>query len=311
MRTKAMRQRALDTILDGLMVRYRAHVRDVAAVLALMVDRGLAATENEIENDHIAFRTLGAPHLGIASLEKVFLHLGYARRDPYEFPEKKLRARWYSPPGSGYPRIFISELRIPELSPAARAILLPRVDALSADPVDALDLDDGQAVVEFLHRSLWPAPTWTEYRTLSEESEYAAWVIYNRYYLNHFTIAVHDLPADFNTIERFNRFLEKNGFTLNDSGGKIKVSADGMLLQSSTVAALVDAPFDDGRGGFETHRISGSYVEFIERRVLPQFTHLPPDQIRAVHRREGFEARNADRIFESTFDEQAKRRPGR
>ena len=34
-----------------------------------------------IENDHIAFRTMGVPHLGIASFEKIFLHYGYAKRD--------------------------------------------------------------------------------------------------------------------------------------------------------------------------------------------------------------------------------------
>ncbi len=298
----------LGKILDGLMARYRAHVPDVTAVLERLVAQGLVAAAEEIENDHIAFRTLGAPHLGIASLEKIFLHLGYRRRDRYDFPEKKLTAHWYSPPSSAYPRIFISELRLHELSPEAQAILLARTRAVPADPVDALDLDDGPAVVDFLHRPLWPPPNWAEYRRLSEESEYGAWVIHNRYYLNHFTIGVHNLPAGFNTIERFNRFLEENGFTLNDSGGKINVSPDGLLLQSSTVAALVDATFDDGRGGVETHRIPGSYVEFIERRVLEPFAHLPPDRIRAEHRREGFEARNADRIFESTFDEQAKRR---
>ena len=70
----------------------------------------------------------------------------------------------------------------------------------------------------------------------------------------------------------------------------------------------MDASFDDGTGEIETHRIPGSYVEFIERRPLDRYAHLPPGAIRREHRREGFEARNADRIFESTFDGQAKRR---
>ncbi len=248
------------------------------------------------------------PPLGIASLEKVFLHYGYTRRDRYEFPEKKLDAFWYSPPDEEHPRVFISELRIGALTPEAQRIIHRYVDGVRTDPVDALDLNDGTQVSRFLQQPLWPAPTWPDYERLASESEYAAWVIYNRYYLNHFTIAVHNLPAGFDSIEDFNRFLEENGFTLSDSGGKIKISRDGRLLQSSTVAAFVDARFDDGAGRIETHRIPGSYVEFIERRPLERFERLPRAEIRPEHRREGFEAQNADKIFESTSDGQARRR---
>ena len=65
-----------------------------------------------IENDHIAFRTMGVPHLGIASFEKIFLHYGYQKRDPYFFESKKLDAFWFSPPEPHFPRIFVSELRV-------------------------------------------------------------------------------------------------------------------------------------------------------------------------------------------------------
>ena len=57
-----------------------------------------------------------------------------------------------------------------------------------------------------------------------------------------------------------------------------------------------------------TQEISGSYVEFAERRVRPEFAHLPPEAITRQHRREGFEAGNADKIFESTYMEQTDRR---
>jgi hypothetical protein len=182
------------------------------------------------------------------------------------------------------------------------------VSEVKVDPVDAIDLDDGPTVVEFLHRPLWRTPAWSDYQRLISESEYAAWVIYNRYYLNHFTIAIHNLPEGYNTVESFNRFLEAHGFRLNDSGGTVKRSADGKLLQSSTVAALVDAQFSDARGGTEAHEISGSYVEFAERKVLDAYSHLPADRIRREHRREGFEAASADKIFESTYTEQTRRR---
>jgi hypothetical protein len=300
--------RTLDIVLDGLMARYKANVPDVSAIIDAMIGERIIGSAGDIENDHIAFRTLGVRHLGIASLEKVFLHYGYRRRDLYDFPAKKLTAFWYEPPDPACPRIFISELRVNELTDGAQSVIRSYVSEVRADPVDAIDLDDGPAVVEFLHRPLWRTPTWNDYQRLLSESEYAAWVIYNRYYLNHFTVAIHNLPDGYNTAETFNRFLEAHGFKLNDSGGTVKVSADAKLLQSSTVAALVEAQFSDGRGGTETHPISGSYVEFAERKVLDAFSHLPAGQIRREHRREGFEAASADKIFESTYTEQTRRR---
>lgn len=304
----ANRLETLDRVLHGLLARYRAHVPDVDAIFAAMVRQGVVRSDRDVENDHIAFRTLGVPHLGIASLERVFLHYGYQRRDRYDFPQKKVTAHWYAPPREDLPRVFISELRVHELSPEAQAIVLSYTSSVRSDPVDGLFLDDADRVVAFLHEPLWRTPTWEDYRRLLDESEFAAWVIYNRYYLNHFTIAVHGLPAGYDTLEAFNRFLERNGFTLNDAGGKTKISADGKLLQSSTVAAMVDAEFDAGGGRTARHSIAGSYVEFAERRVLDEFAHLPPAQLGRMHRREGFEAASADRIFESTYTTQTRRR---
>jgi hypothetical protein len=297
-----------ESILAGLMRRYRERVEDVGAILDAMLDEGIIQAEDDIENDHIAFRTMGVPQLGIRSLEKIFLHCGYERRDAFHFAGKKLDAFWYSPPEERFPRIFISELRIDDLSQAAAGMIRSYTDEMTRDPVDQLDLDDASAVDDFLHRSLWRTPTLADYQRLSDESEYAAWVIYNRYYLNHFTISVHNLPAGYDTIQRFNEFLERRGFRLNDAGGKAKISADGLLIQSSTVARMVDAEFDDGRGAVITQAIPGSYVEFAERRVLPRFADLPRDQIRRHHRRDGFETSNADKIFESTYRRQTQAR---
>lgn len=296
----------LERVLGGLMSRYRERVPDVGAVLRAMVDESIIEDEAEVENDHIAFRTMGVPQLGVRSFEKVFLHHGYERRDAYAFPAKKLDAHWYSPPEPVYPRIFVSELRVEDLSEEARRIVASYTDEVQGDPVGKLDLDDAAAVDEFLHKALWRLPTHADYRRLSEESEYAAWVIYNRYYLNHFTIGVHNLPDGYDGIGGFNAFLERNGFELNDAGGKAKTSADGLLVQSSTVAEMIEAKFAGG----VRRRISGSYVEFAERRVLPEYLGLPKSEIRREHRREGFEAGNADKIFESTYSGQTRRRSG-
>jgi hypothetical protein len=290
----------LDGVMSGLMRRYSQRVPDVQKVVNVMIDEGIIGSADEIENDHIAFRTMGVSNLGLASFEKIFLHYGYERRDEYNFLEKKLTAYWYSPPAPHYPRIFASELRVHELSDEAQRIIHRYTDTVTSDPVDALNLDDAEAVDQFLHQPLWTTPTLADYQTLLRESEYAAWVIYNRYYLNHFTISVHNLRPGYNTIDEFVAFLERRGFRLNSAGGTIKISPDGDLRQASTVAQMIDAEFAGG----DVYRIAGSYVEFAERRVLPQFQNLSADQIGRQHRREGFETGNADKIFESTFTTQ-------
>lgn len=292
----------LDFFLAVLFERYRQNVPEVTRITGALIGQGIISSQADIENDHVAFRTLGVPHLGIASFEKLFLHHGYTRQEPYTFEEKKLRAWWYAPPAPVYPRIFLSELMVEQLSPGAQAIIKKYTGAITSDPVDALDLNSGAAIAGFLHRPLWGLPTLSEYQTLLAESEYAAWVIYNRYYLNHYTISVHSLPGGYNRLEEFNAFVESLGIRLNTAGGKIKTSADGLLRQTSTVASMTDATFAGG----DHLPIAGSYVEFAERSVLPQYRHLPPGQITRQHRREGFETSNADKIFESTYTGQIK-----
>ena len=66
---------------------------------------------------------------------------------------------------------------------------------------------------------------------------------------------------------------------------------------------MTEATFAEGK----THQIPGSYVEFAERKVRPEFSDIPIAQLKREHRREGFEAANADKIFESTFSSQTKR----
>ncbi len=290
----------LDEVLNGLMSRYKERVPDVSAIINKMIEEKIINKDDDIENDHIAFRTMGVPQLGIQSLEKIFLHYGYTKKDYLYFEQKKLNAYWYAPPTDKHPRIFISELRIDDLSDDVQKIIRSYTDEVLSDPVLDLNLDDAKAVDAFLHKGLWRTPTIEDYEKLAEESEYASWVIFNHYYLNHFTISVHNLPEGYNTMEKFDDFLEKNGFKLNTSGGRIKVSPDGKLRQSSTVAKMIEASFANG----ETKLISGSYVEFAERLVLDEFKHLPKDQIKREHLRDGFEAGNADKIFESTYRSQ-------
>lgn len=292
----------LDIVLNDLFDHYSAHVSDVKKITAALLSKGVISSQEDIVNDHIAFRTLGVPHLGIKSFEKIFLAFGYQKRDYYHFEGKKLDAYWFSPPQEGYPRIFVSELRVPDLSLEAQAIIAKYTSSIIEDPVDQINLQNGREVADFLQRPLWDLPSSSDYKALLAESEYAAWVIYNRYYLNHYTISIHELKDGYNTLEEFNAFLSSIGVKLNNSGGVIKTSDDGLLRQSSTVSALYSAEFADG----QTLEIAGSYVEFAERGVLPEFRHLDKAVIGAKHRRDGFETNNADKIFESTYTTQIK-----
>ena len=289
-------------ILDALFSVYAKRVPDVKKITNAMIDKGMVASQSDIVNDHVAFRTLGVPSLGISSFEKIFLAHDYHKKDFYYFKSKKINAFWYEPPTDDLPRIFISELNVRELSAPTQKIINKYTDSVTSDPLDTIDFNDPNAVATYLQSPLWKLPSLKDYEVLLTESEYAAWVIYNRYYLNHYTISVHDLTDNFNTLEPFNVFLKSIGIHLNSSGGEIKTSEDKLLRQTSSVANKVLATFSNNN----TKEIAGSYVEFAERSPLPEFSKLSKNQLKRRHRREGFETGNADRIFESTFISQLK-----
>lgn len=216
-------------ILDALFAVYAQRVPDVKKITQAMVDKGLVSSQADIINDHVAFRTMGVKNLGIASFEKIFLAHGYEKRDSFYFEVKKLDANWYAPPTPDLPRVFISELKVDQLSKTTQKIIYKYTNTVKSDPVDQLDVMDAKAVATYFQTPLWELPSLEDYEHLLTESEYAAWVIYNRYYLNHYTISVHDLPQAYNTLEPFNSFLTSIGIQLNTSGGEIKTSGDGLL----------------------------------------------------------------------------------
>ena len=280
-------QLILEYVLAGLMRRYIKRVPDVSKIISEMIKTNMIASGSDICNDHIAFRCLGIQHLGIASLEKIFLKLGYVKKDYLYFKEKKLNAFWYSPPKSrkSLARVFISECRLNEFSLEAQQLVAKYTNHIKKDPVDELDLTDKHAIDHFLHHRLWPCLSWEDYHCLVNESEYLAWVMNNRYYLNHFTISIHQLPKPYNQLDVFNDFLLSIGITLNQSGGIIKKSKDSLLLQSASIAAKTPMTFPLKKGGHCVKYVPGSYVEFAQR----------------INGRDGFDSENADKIFESTY----------
>lgn len=62
-------------------------------------------------------------------------------------------------------------------------------------------------------------------------------VLANGYALNHTALSVHRMaPAVPGGLNAYNAKLAATGFAMNDEGGLVKASPDGLLLQSSTVA---------------------------------------------------------------------------
>jgi len=118
---------------------------------------------------------------------------------------------------------------------------------------------------------------------LSEESEYAAWFYVFGFRANHFTVSINALKK-YNDIHRVNDLLTKNGFVLNTSGGEIKGTPADLVQQSSTLADSVNVKFIEG--SFE---VPCCYYEFAQR--------FPDSE---GHLYNGFVAKSADRIFEST-----------
>lgn len=262
---------------------------------------------NHVCYDHFAFRTFGVDGYGIDSMAKFFLDFGYTPREELRFPAKKLKALWFAPPadqcrnGSGLggplPRIFISELLVDEMSPRSQEIIRKYTKTSGSGNKYA-------ALASSLGSLTWEKPLCSDYQQLSRESEYAAWTLVNGYAVNHVTISTHWLKSHIRSIKCLNQFIEDQGFKLNSEGGILKVSPDGLLLQSSTVADSTSFTFADG----VTESVPCSYIEFAERLLLPQYKNLPDEEIKEFHRRDGFEVGNADKIFESTSKDQLTRK---
>jgi hypothetical protein len=243
------------------------------------IEGALRTRGETVLNDHIAFRTFNQGPAQLAALEPLILALGYKRFEPYYFAGKKLDAMGYTPPSPDLPRIFISELRVEELSAESQAILQPLIGQMPADTAaDASVFWRGRA---------WLAPTFADYKMLAAESEYAAWLSIIGLRVNHFTISINAL-AQMSEVAELNEFVEALGFNINASGGRVKGSPAVLLEQSSTLASTQEFEFADG----ERHEVTTCYYEFAKRYC---------DDAGQLY--QGFVAASADKIFESTHSQ--------
>ncbi|HLN53942.1 MAG TPA: DUF1338 domain-containing protein [Lentimicrobium sp.] len=258
-------------IFDRLWSDYISQNPSAKEVYDLFIKNG-----EEIVNDHIAFRTFKDPRVNIDVMARNFIEAGYEYKGSYNFEEKKLNAHHYEHKEfKDAPRVFISELRTEEFSAFLQNTVKEMLDSIPAEL-------QGKGELIFKGR-LWGTPSYEVYLKLREESEYAAWVYVYGFRANHFTVSVNNLKKT-TTVEDVNAFVEKHGFRINDSGGRVKGTPQELLEQSSTMAGKLPVQFLEGE-----YEIPSCYYEFAKRY---------PDSDGKLY--SGFIAKSADKIFEST-----------
>jgi hypothetical protein len=242
--------------------------------LAYRVEQKLKSLGESIHNDHIAFRTLAHPKVGLVRFEEYLAKFGLVRTGEYRFIEKKLKACHFEIPGDDLaPKIFVSELLLDQLSEKAQGIFAPMIESLPTDFQLSELISKGRA---------WSA-SFENYQTLAQESEYAAWLYAWGLRVNHFTVSVNQLKG-FEDVASLNQQLKAWDFKLNSSGGEVKGGAAVYLEQSSTMADVGVVKFIEGE-----REIPSCYYEFAKRFVRPDGTLY-----------NGFVEKSADKIFEST-----------
>ena len=260
---------SLEQLFGALWAQYTVITPQAEAIVKLLSARG-----DSVRNDHVALRTFGLDGIDIEDLDRAFVTAGFEPIDSYEFPEKKLDACHYEHPREGVPKVFISALRVDELSETAGQTIRDLVSQLPVGAAsDSLFATSGRR---------WELDSKT-YELLARESEYAAWVAAFGFRANHFTVLVNDLSS-FDDLASLNEFLLAEGFTLNSAGGLIKGSPEAMLEQSSTMADQTKVELTD-----KTITIPSCYYEFARRYAM-----------KSGELFSGFVPTSANRIFEST-----------
>ncbi|WP_461643678.1 2-oxoadipate dioxygenase/decarboxylase family protein [Labilibaculum euxinus] len=230
----------------------------------------------QVINDHVAFRTFDDPRMNIQVLAKKFLKAGYEYKGEYVFEDKHLNAVHLEHPSEeNAPRVFISELILSKFSEEFQKTIKRRLNSVGnayyADP-------------DLIHKgSVWGKPSYADYQSLRNESEYAAWLYVHGFRVNHFTVSINALQK-YNSIEKVNQFIKDNGFEMNTSGGEIKGTPEKLLQQSSTLSEIIKVEFEEG-----VYEIPACFYEFAIRY---------PDENGQLF--SSFIAANANKIFDSS-----------
>lgn len=291
-------------LFDELWNDYRSRVSYVRTYEEVIAKHGATFV-----NDHIAFRTFATqnPLTGIGSLSRIFEALGYQAAGCYQFPDKHLSAIHYQHSHPELPKLFISELRVWELSEEVQAIIAStcqthrppaplqsltqlaqlRGQALSS-PIDESLME--RLVQEFRVRP-WVIPNQMELEGINRESQYAAWVLVHGYNVNHFTSLINSHGVrELDNIEKTVQALQAAGVPMKEN---IEGRPGSKLRQTATAAVEVEVPVIVN--GEET-RTPWSYAYF----ELAERGEVTDPETGKAHRFEGFLGPQATQLFEMT-----------
>ena len=231
----------------------------------------------QVLNDHVAFRTFANSPICLAKLEPQLISMGYQAYGAFRFENKHLVARCYKHPEQDeLPKIFLSELLVDELPTDCQTIINTLIEQIPEDCV--------QSPAIFCSGILWQPLSSDDYQTLTQHSEYAAWLATMGLQANHFTVSINLLDT-FTSIEQVNQLLLDEGYRLNEVGGLVKGSPSVYLEQSSTMADKIEYRFSDGKSS----TIPSCFYEFARRHSMADGTLF-----------DSFIEGNADKIFDST-----------
>ncbi len=289
-------------LFDTLWDRYRTRVSHVATYERVIRDAGATFV-----NDHIAFRTLAAqqPLTGISSISRIFEALGYRSAGCYNFSDKHLSAIHFQHANPGFPKLFVSELKSWELSPAARKTI-ERIVSTHRPPVSSellatlATLDNAPAadrsrlladVVREFHDLPWELPEADDVTALNKESQYAAWVMVHGYNVNHFTSLINSHGVDsLSDIEKTIAALQRAGVPVK---AEIEGERGSKLRQSATEAVVIDVAV---RRGGKPEQMPWTYAYF----ELAERGDITDPQTGERTRFEGFLGPQATQLFEMT-----------
>lgn len=260
-----------DEIFTKLWADYIAQNPEAKSIYDCFVNEG-----EEVQNDHIAYRTIYHPKTNIDVVARPFLLAGYVQKGYYIFEDKHLTAKHFehlSEPNA--PKVFISQLMTEFFSKELQNTMLEIIESIPEYLLFGNEL--------IFAGNVWGKPKFSVYEKLRIESEYAAWLYIYGFSVNHFTVSINSLKK-LDTIIKVNQFLKDKGFMLNTSGGEVKGTPEELLEQSSTKAGVLGIEFEEG-----IFEIPSCYYEFAKRY---------PDNDGKLY--SGFIAKSADKIFEST-----------
>ena len=273
----------LDKLLDILWVQYKKRVAYAAQYQGLVEQRG-----GKVQNDHLAFRTfntnVGGQPVGVEGIARVFTALGYVQKDTYIFTDKKLTAWHYEhATNPAYPKIFISQLEVAQMSAPVAAMIQKTVagavdllsvddkvlmESLSKGEKIALDRADALAVhlAAFFARP-WNPPQREFIEKVDKESQYGAWTLLHGNAVNHFTAFINaQNVADWPDLEATVTALRSAGMPMK---AELEGEKGSKLRQSSTKAADAECDVVEADGSKGKMLWSYAYYELAERGDVP------------------------------------------